>query len=362
VLDALQVPIDSQMMVFVKDSVQMGRISRDNPRALYFNDVVSVGWVRGGFIELASQDPRQGVVFYTLEESMLDVALDTVRRGRPSLARRNDCLSCHHTYSSLGVPGMLNRSVGQFTVTQQLPFEQRWGGWFVTGDHGAAHHLGNAELSHIFDTPFPSGMSNWPSLEGKANVAGYLAPQSDIVALLVFEHQTRMMNLLTRIGWEAEVREYRQHAPPTKAAPATDDLSKQPVPIDQAAREVVDYMLFVDEAPLPRPVRGATTFATRFSTQGPRDKAGRSLRQFDLQQRLFKYPCSYLVYSPQFDQLPPLAKGAIYRRLWQILSGEERGQPYSRLTQGDRAAIIDILRDTKPDLPEYFRSRRSATR
>jgi len=158
VLDALQVPIDSQMMVFVKDSVQMGRISRDNPRALYFNDVVSVGWVRGGFIELASQDPRQGVIFYTLEESMLDVALDTVRRGRPSLTRRNDCLSCHHTYSSLGVPGLLNRSVGQFTVTQQLPFEQRWGGWFVTGDHGAAHHLGNAELSHIFDTPCPSGM------------------------------------------------------------------------------------------------------------------------------------------------------------------------------------------------------------
>ena len=142
---------------------------------------------------------------------------------------------------------------------------------------------------------------------------------------------------------------------PAQARAAGDDVDEQPVSIDQAAREVVDYMLFVDEAPLPAPVRGATTFASRFSALGPRDKNGRSLRDLDLQHRLFKYPCSYLIYSPQFEQLPSLAKTAIYRRLWQVLSGEERGDSYGRLTAADRSAIVDILRDTKTDLPDYFR-------
>jgi len=96
VLDALQVPLDSQMMVFVKDSVQMGRISRDQPRSLFFNDVVSVGWVRGGFIELASQDPHLGVIFYTLEEPRFGLSLDTFRFGSPAFTRRNDCLMCHY--------------------------------------------------------------------------------------------------------------------------------------------------------------------------------------------------------------------------------------------------------------------------
>jgi hypothetical protein len=126
--------------------------------------------------------------------------------------------------------------------------------------------------------------------------------------------------------------------------------------LDDAAKEVVDYMLFVEEAPLPGPIRGATGFAGQFAAQGPRDRRGRSLRQLDLRTRLFTYPCSYMVYSAQFDALPTTAKAAIYQRMWLVLSGREQDPAYARLSAGSRAAIVDILRDTKPGLPAYFRS------
>jgi hypothetical protein len=346
VLDALKVPIDSQMMVFEKDSVQGGRISPGNPRALFFNDAVAVGWVRGGFIELAAQDPRQGVIFYSLEQSLT---------GSPSITRRHDCLNCHHAFGSAGVPGMLVRSARQFAVTHRVPFEKRWGGWYVTGQHGSLHHLGNIDLAHLYDTPPPSGTSNWPSLDGKFDTSGYLTVHSDIAALMVFEHQMHMMNLLTRIGWEARVIAYRQSVPATQARASGDDPADKTVTMEEAAREVVDYMLFVDEAALPQPIHGSTTFAARFSALGPRDRRGRSLRELDLKGRLLRYPCTYMIYSPQFDQLPALAKAAIYRRLWQVLDGQDRAAPYRQLRAADRSAIVEILRDTKPDLPAYFR-------
>jgi len=206
VLDALQVSPDTQMMVFEKDSVQARRISAGNPRSLFFNDSVAVGWVRGGFIELASQDPRQGVVFYMLDQGFV---------GPPSFTRVpvQSCLVCHHNFASGGVPGMLVRSAHQFSVTHSVPFEKRWGGWYVTGQHGSFQHLGNRDLAHLDDEPVPTVTSTWPSLAGKFDTSGYLTEQSDIVALTVFEHQMHMMNLLTRIGWEARVIEYRRTVP-----------------------------------------------------------------------------------------------------------------------------------------------------
>jgi hypothetical protein len=346
VLDALHVSVDSQMMVFEPDSVQAGRISPGNPRALFFNDEVAVGWVRGGFIELAAQDPRQGVVFYSLTQSLT---------GAPSITRHNECVTCHYSYASSGVPGMLVRSARQFAVTHRVPFEKRWGGWYVTGQHSTLTHLGNTDLQHLYDDPRPSGTSNWASLDGKFDTTGYLAPYSDIVALMVFEHQMHMMNLLTRIGWEARVAEYRERTP-VNARAAGDDPADKTVPLDEAAQEVVDYMLLVDEAPLAQPIRGSTTFSTRFSAQGPRDSRGRSLRQLDLEHRLLRYRCSYMIYSRQFEQLPASAKSAIYRRLWDVLSGRQRGDTYSRLSRADRAAVVEILHDTKSDLPAYFSS------
>jgi len=172
----------------------------------------------------------------------------------------------------------------------------------------------------------------------------------------VFEHQMHMMNLLTRIGWEARVLDFRRGKTDGQLRGNGDDPTDEIMSLDDAAKEVVDYMLFVEEAPLPGPIRGATGFAGQFAAQGPRDRRGRSLRQLDLRTRLFTYPCSYMVYSAQFDALPTTAKAAIYQRMWLVLSGREQDPAYARLSAGSRAAIVDILRDTKPGLPAYFRS------
>jgi hypothetical protein len=328
VLDALKVPVESQMAVFAKDSVQSRRISAGNPRTIFFNDSVAVGWVRGGFIEIASQDPHQGVVFYTLEQRWM---------GQPRFKREDGCLTCHYAYSTVGVPGMLVRGVGRFEVDHRVPLEERWGGWYVTGTHGSIRHTGNIDTDQLFDERRPAQGFNWPSLDGQFDTTGYLTAHSDIVALLVFEHQMHMMNLLSRIGWEARV--------------ARHDKTAQNV---AAAREVVDYLLFIDEAPFPDAVQGSTGFAATFTARGPRDSKGRSLRDLDLKRRLLRYRCSYIVYTELFDEMPDEAKAAVYRRLWEVLSGQDKDARYKRLTAADRRAIVEILRDTKADLPAYF--------
>jgi hypothetical protein len=165
-----------------------------------------------------------------------------------------------------------------------------------------------------------------------------------------------MMNLLTRIGWEARVAEFRRGKTEQQIRAAGDDPADTPVALDAAAREVVDYMLFVDEAPLPGPVRGSTAFAARFASEGLRDSKGRSLREFDLTRRMFRYPLSYMIYSPLFDALPAPARDAVYARLLTVLSGKDRSKEYARLTAADRTAILEILRATRSGLPASFSS------
>jgi len=97
-----------------------------------------------------------------------------------------------------------------------------------------------------------------------------------------------------------------------------------------------------------------TRFAASFAKTALRDSRGRSLRDLDLQRRLLRYPCSYMIYSEAFDALPADAKEAIYRRMWQVLSGAEKDKKYARLTAADRRAVIEILRETKRGLPGYF--------
>ena len=113
-------------------------------------------------------------------------------------------------------------------------------------------------------------------------------------------------------------------------------------------------MLFVDEAPLLEPVKGVSAFTLTFPQRGPRDKQGRSLRDFDLQKRLFRYPMSYMVYSDLFDGLPAPVRERVYRRLYDVLAGREVNPKYAMLAGADRRAIVEILLDTKPGLPAYF--------
>ena len=345
VLKALNVPVESQMLVFSQTSFQAPLINMHNPRAVYFADTAAVGWVRGGAVlEVAVQDPTQGVLFYSLDQKASPA---------PRLTRNNECLACHLSWETLGVPGLLVQSVyplpdelsyaNGFTTIHGSPLEQRWGGWWVTGDHGGAKHMGNIPVM-----PADKGKSKLAnptnvltSVGGHFDLTGYPTPYSDVVPLLVLAHQTNMTNLITRTGWEARLAESR---------PSADADAR----VKEAAKDLVDYLLFVDEAPLVGPVHGGAGFEKVFTVQGPRDTKGRSLRELDLRRRLFRYPCSYMIYAPAFDGLPPRAKDAVYARMWEVLSGRDPSPRYKSLTLGDRQAIVEILRDTKQGLPAFF--------
>ncbi len=350
-LHELQVNADSQMLVFSKTSFQGPRISPEKPRALYFNDQIAIGSVQGGDVmEFATLDPEQGVIFYTL---------DIEKTGKPSFMRRtNECLTCHLISGTLNIPGLLVTSVitstdgtlrfpaGARFTDHRSTLSDRWGGWFVTGLTGEQQHEGNAvapnpELPGVLDR---RNSQNLKSLVGRFDTSRYLAPTSDIVALMTLEHQTRMSNLITRIGWE------------TRIATADGKLDAFQPRLEFVADQLVTYMLFADEAPLHESVQGVSTFTKTFPGRGPRDRQGRSLRDFDLQTRMFKYPLSYMVYSEVFDKMPDPARETVYRKLYDVLSGKDTSDRFARLSSADRQAILEILRDTKPDLPPYFKA------
>lgn len=322
-LEKLNVPVESQVLVFSKTGIQNAHTSPEAPRALYFNDHVVVGYIPGApVLEIASHDPRQGVIFQTLKQ-------DAWLPGE--FARPERCLGCHLSANSLDVPGILVRSMfagrdgrampqlGSFLIDHRSPLEQRWGGWYVTGTHGAARHMGNAfvaDSSRPEDTVSDATL-NRTSLDARVNTAAFPAASSDIAALLVFDHQGRAINLLTRLGWETRIA----------AADGRVDFSKGD--LRAVLQETVDYLLFVDEAKLADPVQGTSSFSKVFAATGPRDRRGRSLRQLDLQTRLFKYRCSYMIHSPAFDALPAAARSAVL------------AQMRERLDDADTIAILD---------------------
>ena len=351
VLDALDVPVQSQVTVFSETSFQARWVTPENPRALFFNDTVAVGWVRGAdVLEIASLDPTQGVLFYSLDQQAAE---------RPSIERNEQCLACHLSWDTLGVPGLMTLNtlplpddpnayaVGWVTDHRSL-LSDRWGSWYVTGAPESLSHLGNR--TKPFDY-VPGDIEPAPaldSLEGLFDLSGYPTPYSDLVALLVLEHRNHMTNLLVRIGWETRVADYPN---PDTLRPDSENAEAT---ITNAAVEFVDYLLFIDEAPLPTKLTSTSGYAEWFSAQGPSDSKGRSLHQLDLNSRLFRYPCSPLIYTEAFDELPDRARNAIYRRLWYVLSGGASEDRYQRLSSEDRLAIVEILRDTKPNLPEIF--------
>jgi hypothetical protein len=358
-LAALQLPIDSQLLVFSRTSLQGKRIGEQNPRALFFNDRVALGWVRGGdLLEVAAHDQTNGIVFYSLDQKAPAEGVN----APPQFKREFICLGCHMTGNTLNVPGLLMFSTTRAEPTQYSgiprhidqtdPLNKRFGGWFVTGTAGSVAHMGNQVAA--MDSRPSRELTN---VEGLFDADGYRALSSDIVAHLVLTHQAGMINLLTRAGWEARAADPQLHAPFTSTP---DQDARIAAVMDGVASEVVDYLLFVDEAKLTDKVRGTSGFAERFSASGPKDRKGRSLYELDLTRRLMKYPCSYLIYSPAFDALPPMVKDPIYKRLWAILSGQEQDPRYRAvLSAADRQAIVEILRDTKKDLPAYFQNVRS---
>jgi hypothetical protein len=387
VLQLLQVPVDSQTLVFSKTSFQYPKISPEHPRALYFNDDVYVGSVHEGkAIEIVSFDPRQGAIFYLLDERKVE---------KPTFQRAElDCTQCHIAAGTRGIPGVLLRSVYPSTTgtlvpgtkslitDQESPWSERWGGWYVTGDLAGGTHMGNAAVGVKANepaaepAPAPSGTAKLSDLGKPFDSSAYLTADSDVVAHLVLAHQTQMHNLITLTNYKTRLALYSQAdhsgdtAPSGTTAPSADaplaDTPRADTALSEATRrqferpaeQLLRYLLFVNEATLPgagkEQVGASSAFAREFAARGPRDSKGRSLRDLDLTTRIFRYPCSYLVYSDSFAALPEPARTYVYHRLLEVLSGQDQGKDFARLTAADRQAVLEILLETQHGLPQEW--------
>jgi len=363
-LKELNVPQSSQVLVFSKTSFQRERITPKTPRALYFNDDVYVGFcLRGDVLEVSAADSKLGTAFYTLDQQPEE---------RPRFQRQLDnCLACHASSATGGAPGHLLRSVfpdrlglpilsaGSFRTDTTSPFEERWGGWYATGTHGAARHLGNAFFTREdaeANGPPPEAGQNITDLKKFLDTSKYLSPHSDIVALMVLEHQTDMHNRLCHAALDARLAIEEQKQLNTELGEKPDhewDSVKSRIKHD--ADEIVEGLLFKGEPMLTAPVKGTSGFTEEFSARHPRDKSGRSLREFDLKTRLFRYPCSYLIYSASFQALPAPVRNAALTKLHALLTSPKLPAGYESLAAADRSAIRSIIRDTLADLPPCWK-------
>ena len=361
-LRTLDIPVSSQTLVFSKTSAQFRLISAASPRALYFNDEVYVGWVRGGpFLEVSVADPNGAGIFFTFPQD---------RQQKPRFTRDNgQCLQCHESGRTLRIPGHLTRSVypdgegqpyfeaGSVDVDQTTPIEERWGGWYVTGSPGGKSHRGNATMPTLAAVKTFEGGSNATveRLNGLFDVDGYLSPHSDIVAHLVLTHQTQMHNHIALARTEAQQAiAYRDDMKKLFGDVSEETMASVKRRIEGPAESLLRHLLFVGEAELAGHVAGTSDFAEEFSGRGPRDGKGRSLREFDLKKRIFRYPCSYLIYSGDFQNLPGETKAYVYGRLWEVLSGRDQRSEFAHLSSQDRTAIREILHDTMPEAVEFW--------
>ncbi len=347
VLKALNVPAASQLLVFSKTSTHRQMIYTNVPRAIYFNDDVYVGWTPGAnLLELSSVDPRNGGVFHGLDQAQSDF---------PLILRNDKCLECHVGSKTMGVPGHLVRSFhnsangwpndasGYPRISHNAKYKDRWGGWYITGS--MANNPTRANLINPSEVELrktdPGHRQNLTDLGEFFDTGGYLSPHSDMVAMLVLEHQTHVHNFITRLNYEARIFQTQY-----------GHIRYLESPIEYFVR----HLLFMDEPPLPGAVEGTSGFAKEFEARGPKDSRGRSLREFDLKTRLFKHPCSFLIYSDAFDGMVEPLKKRVYERLFEVLSGKDKSGGFEALPPGRSRAILEILRETKPELPDYWRT------
>jgi len=365
VLAALDVPVSSQTLVFSKTSLQRHKISPRTPRALFFNDDIYIGICQAGdVLEISAVDAQLGTVFYTLDQE---------ESVQPKFQRQTDnCLICHGSSMTMNVPGHMVRSVytdlagfpilgsGSVRVDQTTPLEKRWGGWYVTGEHGATSHLGNLVINgkRVPDDLDISGNQNKANLGGKFDPAWYLSTHSDIVALMVLEHQTDMHNLIARAQmFTRQALHYQDSLNRDLGESADHEWPSTGSRIESATEPLVKYMLFSGEVALATPVKGTSGFSEEFIERGKKDSRGRSLRELDLNGRMFKYPLSYLIESPSFEAIPERARLVIYRRLAAIFSGADRSPAYAHLSDETRAVLAEMLAERKPEFAAIWTAR-----
>lgn len=367
VLRELHVPIASQVVVFSRTSLQANLIRPSRPRALYFSDTVYVGWVQGGLIEIAAVDPVLGPVFYSIDP-------DDVRAKSRTFVREDSCLRCHGGTFIREVPGLFARTVfpsdkgepllrhGSGIVDDTTPFADRWGGWYVTGYTGAEPHRGNTFGSERDEQlEFPPNAKRPTDLKDFFDTARYLAPTSDVVALLVMEHQMAMQNALTHANQRArKMIDYQRSLQKSFGEPLTDEPSYDSVKsvFASAAENVVDHLLFYKAAPLPAGVQGHDEFRRVFATGVPRSVGGATLKDLSLDGRLFALRCSYLIYTDTFRALPAPLLDRIFARLHAALTSDDPKHRYAYLEADEKRRILALLTETHPEARAQFAKRK----
>lgn len=362
-LEALEISPTSQVLVFSKTSFQQSKISPRRPRAIYYSDHAYVGWVqRGEALEISTVDAQQGAIYYTLSQEAAE---------QPRFLRQTDnCLVCHASSHTEGIPGHFVRSVypdrsgrpvlsaGTFRTDYRSPLVERWGGWYVSGTHGAQRHMGNVTVQdknrpELLDVEAGANIIDLSQLV--VQLEPYLTPHSDIVALTVLEHQVVMHNALAAANYSGRItaRDARiMHEALGEDPDSESDSTRRRY--TAAAEKVLDALLMVDDQRLTDAIAGTSGFADEFQRRGPFDSRGRSLRALDLKTRLFAFPCSYLIYSESFDTLPAPVRTRVLRGLWEVLIGENTADKYAHILPEQRQAILQILQQTKPNLPDYW--------
>ncbi len=369
VLKEFHVDPATQTLVFSQTSLQNERISPRRPRALYFSDEAYIGWVQGGDVELTTIDPKLGPVFYRLH-------VPRAPEEKTRILRDGDCMRCHLGHNPDRVPGLLVRSVypdadgqpiysaGTYFTDHSSPLSERWGGWYVTGDHGAMRHMGNAIAKQLLDgraeMDTESGANIW-KLPDFVNADAYLQPDSDIVSLMVLEHQHTAHNALFAAYFSSTQTLYRNRLMAKHFGYAPDELSDTTRRLlESQAERLLKVLLFCDEFPLEDfGIEGNEAFQNAYAAGARRDSKGRSLRDLQLLTRVYKYRCSPMIYSSTFANLAPEFRVIVLDRLRNILDGhfisDEQAETFAHLRDSERARIKSILVETLDDLPANWR-------
>ena len=338
-LKALNISPATQTLVYSTTSLQLRRISPRNPRALYFNEDVYVGWVPGGQIEIASIDPALGGIFYIFD----------IPRGREApirIERSTRCFNCHAEFEIGRIPGLLIKSVipgpgggslESFRGDQtghSIPFKDRFGGWHLTGKHGITEHWGNlvGELS-------PTGLKKYANPPGRQfRWETYPVATSDVLAQLLHEHQVGFVNRAVKATYDV------------RGALVKGDAKGQ---IVQHADILTRYLLFTNEVRLPTGgIEGDPALKAHFLKNARKTKLGVSLRQFNLHTHLFKYRCSYMIHSVAFSGLPGPLKKRVLLNLRAALDPVKSHPASGHIPVGEKKAIGLILTSTLDNYPK----------
>jgi len=349
ILAALDIPVSSQIMVFSASSLQSEIINPRNPRALYFNEDTYVGFVPNGKVEVISMDPTHAAIFYIFDGLRPGGAL-------PNIARSEKCFNCHAGNATRRVPGLIAESLlpmasGASLETyrrdeqgHQIPLEQRFGGWHLTGGHHIptthANLMGVATEAGKFDKVSAKPGEMW-------DIDRHLLPTSDILPNLLHEHQ---------LGFENRVF----HAAYVMRQLLADGRGSLPfsakAEVEKLAEELARYVLFSDEAKLPREgIEGDTNFMRDFARNRKPAKSGLALKDFDLKSRIFKHRASYMLYTESWEKLPTVLKDRVYYKMAEGLREQNPGPIGAHIPVEEKRAIRSILKETLPGLPNWWR-------